>query len=113
MGDRLLSVDGHPLNGVTLTEAQNKLRATASPLSLLCVQYDVSVMSRVRAAQGPLLVEIDGPQCNNLGLELVNTPDNSAVVIGHVKTGSIAERSVSANLNSPSVKRLSEVPYEI
>lgn len=96
----MLSVDGHPLNGVSLTEAQNKLRATSSPLSLLCVQYDVSVMSRVRSAQGPLLVEIDGPQCNNLGLELVNTPDNSAVVIGHVKTGSIAERLVCRSYSS-------------
>lgn len=94
VGDRLLSVDGHPLSGVTLPEAQSRLRATASPLSLLCVEYDVSIMSHIRAAQGPLLVEIEGPQSHSLGLELVNTPDNSAVVIGHVQAGSIAERLV-------------------
>ncbi|XP_046673224.1 glutamate receptor-interacting protein 2 isoform X2 [Homalodisca vitripennis] len=92
VGDRLLSVDGHQLSSVTLSEAQARLRATASPMSMLCIEYDVSMMSGVRAAQGPLLVEIDGPHCHSLGLELVNTPDNSAVVIGHVKTGSIAER---------------------
>lgn len=91
----MLSVDGHPLSGVTLPEAQSRLRATASPLSLLCVEYDVSIMSHIRAAQGPLLVEIEGPQSHSLGLELVNTPDNSAVVIGHVQAGSIAERLVS------------------
>lgn len=85
-------MDGHSLLGVTLTEAQNKLRTMSSPLSVVCVEYDVSVMSRVRAAPGPLLVEVEGPHCHNLGLDLVNTPDNSAVVIGHVKIGSIAER---------------------
>ncbi|XP_054275201.1 glutamate receptor-interacting protein 1-like [Macrosteles quadrilineatus] len=92
VGDRLISVDGHTLSSVSLSEAQNRLRATTSPISLLCVEYDVNVMSHVRAAQGPLLVEIEGPHCHNLGIELVNTPDNNAVVIGHVKAGSIAER---------------------
>lgn len=92
MGDRLLYVDGRPLSSVTLAEAQNLLRANNSPVSTLGIEYDVSVMTNVRSAQGPLLVEIDAPHCHNLGLDLVNTPDNSAVVIGHIKAGSIAER---------------------
>uniref|UniRef100_A0A1B6DIR9 PDZ domain-containing protein n=1 Tax=Clastoptera arizonana TaxID=38151 RepID=A0A1B6DIR9_9HEMI len=92
VGDRLLSVDGKPLTSVTLSEAQSLLQVNSSPITTLGIEYDVSIMASVRCSQGPLLVEIDAPHCHNLGLDLVNTPDNTTVVIGHIKVGSIAER---------------------
>lgn len=58
----------------------------------LTVQYRVSAADRVGNAASPMLVEVESPRPHQLGLSLTNTINNSAVIVDHVKPGSIAER---------------------
>lgn len=91
VGDHLLSVDGVSLNGLTLAEADAVLRQSDGACRLT-VRYQVSAADRVGNAACPMLVEVESPRPHQLGLSLTNTINNSAVVVDHVKPGSIAER---------------------
>nr|XP_018895877.1 PREDICTED: glutamate receptor-interacting protein 2 [Bemisia tabaci] len=93
VGDRLLAVNGHSLENVCLSEAQEILQSCQDDKNCrLTIEYDVSVMSALRLMGTPLLVEIECPQLYQLGLTFTNTVRNSAILIEDVKVGSIAER---------------------
>ncbi|XP_073977011.1 glutamate receptor interacting protein isoform X1 [Rhodnius prolixus] len=91
VGDRLLAVDGQRLGGLNLAEAQRLLTACGTGrLACLTIEYDISVMDRLRNT-GPLLVEIDrGNEITDLGLSLVDSP--TGVIVSRVRTAGIAER---------------------
>lgn len=91
VGDHLLAVDGVSLNGLTLADADAVLRQSDGACRLT-VRYQVSAADRVGNATCPMLVEVESPRPHQLGLTLTNTINNSAVVVDHVKPGSIAER---------------------
>ncbi|XP_025197808.1 glutamate receptor-interacting protein 2 isoform X3 [Melanaphis sacchari] len=91
VGDHLLAVDGVSLNGLILADADAVLRQSGGACRLT-VRYQVSAAERVGNAACPLLVEVESPRPHQLGLTLTNTINNSAVVVDHVKPGSIAER---------------------
>ncbi|XP_026808783.1 glutamate receptor-interacting protein 2 isoform X2 [Rhopalosiphum maidis] len=91
VGDHLLAVDGVSLNGLILADADAVLRQSDGACRLT-VRYQVSAAERVGNATCPLLVEVESPRPHQLGLSLTNTINNSAVVVDHVKPGSIAER---------------------
>jgi len=93
VGDHVLAVDGVLLNGLTLADADAVLRQSEGACRLT-VRYQVSAADRVGNATCPLLVEVESPRPHQLGLSLTNTINNSAVVVDHVKPGSIAERQV-------------------
>lgn len=91
IGDRLVAVDNQFLSNVTLKEAQTILSdASHGPMTKLCIEYDISVMNDVRQPGVPLLVEVESPRAQDLGLTLVNS--RSSVLVNCVKQGSIAER---------------------
>ncbi|XP_025416585.1 glutamate receptor-interacting protein 2-like isoform X3 [Sipha flava] len=91
VGDHLLAIDGVSLNGLTLADADAVLRQTDGACRLT-IRYQVSAADRVGNAACPMLVEVESPRPHQLGLTLTNTINNSAVVVDHVKPGSIAER---------------------
>uniref|UniRef100_A0A2S2NU89 Glutamate receptor-interacting protein 2 n=1 Tax=Schizaphis graminum TaxID=13262 RepID=A0A2S2NU89_SCHGA len=91
VGDHLLAVDGVSLNGLILADADAVLRQSDGACRLT-VRYQVSAAERVGNTTCPLLVEVESPRPHQLGLSLTNTINNSAVVVDHVKPGSIAER---------------------
>ncbi|XP_050536534.1 glutamate receptor-interacting protein 2-like isoform X2 [Daktulosphaira vitifoliae] len=92
VGDHLLAVDGMSLNGLTLAEADAVLRQSDRACRLT-IRYQMSSAERIGDAINPMLVEVESPRPHQLGLSLTNTLHNSAVVVDHVKPGSIAERS--------------------
>ncbi|XP_014289353.1 glutamate receptor-interacting protein 1 isoform X2 [Halyomorpha halys] len=91
VGDRLLGIDGQRLTGLTLSEAERLLVAPNGGRPVwLSVEYDISIMTAMRAA-GPLLVEIESPSGKtDLGLTLMDSI--SGVIVSSVRTASIAER---------------------
>ncbi|XP_015369600.1 PREDICTED: glutamate receptor-interacting protein 2 [Diuraphis noxia] len=91
VGDHLLAVDGISLNGLILADADAILRQSDGACRLT-VRYQVSAADRVGNTTCPMLVEVESPRPHQLGLTLTNTINNSAVVVDHVKPGSIAER---------------------
>jgi len=91
VGDNLLAVDGVSLNGLILADADAVLRQSDGACRLT-VRYQVSAADRVGNATCPMLVEVESPRPHQLGLTLTNTINNGAVVVDHVKPGSIAER---------------------
>lgn len=87
----MLAVDGMSLNGLTLADADAVLRQSEGACRLT-VRYQVSAADRAGSAACPMLVEVESPRPHQLGLSLTNTINNTAVVVDHVKPGSIAER---------------------
>ncbi|XP_016931749.2 glutamate receptor-interacting protein 1 isoform X1 [Drosophila suzukii] len=73
-GDRLLRVDNVSLIGKTLAEAQQiiKCGGHVSGYTNLTIEYDVSVVQSVEFSMGPLLIEIERPMNDKLGLVLCN-----------------------------------------
>ncbi|KAH8409109.1 hypothetical protein KR009_007609 [Drosophila setifemur] len=73
-GDRLLRVDNISLIGKTLAEAQQiiKCGGHVSGYTNLTIEYDVSVVQSVEFSMGPLLIEIERPMNDKLGLVLCN-----------------------------------------
>ncbi|XP_050101210.1 glutamate receptor-interacting protein 1 [Anopheles aquasalis] len=71
-GDRVLRVDNVSLLNKSLPEAQRILKeeAHASGYTSLTIEYDVSVMQTVELSMGPLLLEIERPLNERLGLIL-------------------------------------------
>ncbi|XP_050430657.1 glutamate receptor-interacting protein 1 isoform X2 [Adelges cooleyi] len=91
VGDHLLAVDGVSLNGLTLAEADAVLRQSDGACRL-SIRYKVSAAERIGDTVNPMMVEVESPRPHQLGLSLTNTINNSAVIVDHVKPGSIAER---------------------
>ncbi|XP_034124627.1 glutamate receptor-interacting protein 1 isoform X3 [Drosophila guanche] len=75
-GDRLLRVDNISLIGKTLAEAQQIIKCGGVHVSggytNLTIEYDVSVVQSVEFSMGPLLIEIERPMNDKLGLVLCN-----------------------------------------
>ncbi|CAG9126851.1 unnamed protein product [Plutella xylostella] len=70
-GDRLLKVDHISLTNKTLSEVHQILQ-TCPQVTSLTIEYDVSIMESVKLATGPLLIEIERPSNEDLGVFLVN-----------------------------------------
>ncbi|XP_049865683.1 glutamate receptor-interacting protein 2 isoform X2 [Pectinophora gossypiella] len=70
-GDRLLKVDHISLTNKTLSEVHNILQ-NCPQVTSLTIEYDVSIMESVKLATGPLLIEIERPCNEDLGLFLTN-----------------------------------------
>ncbi|XP_038210463.1 glutamate receptor-interacting protein 1 isoform X3 [Zerene cesonia] len=70
-GDRLLKVDHISLTNKTLSEVHQILQ-NCPQVTSLTIEYDVSIMESVKLATGPLLIEIERPCNEDLGLFLGN-----------------------------------------
>ncbi|XP_026065271.1 glutamate receptor-interacting protein 1-like isoform X2 [Carassius auratus] len=92
-GDRLLSIDGIRLHGVSHAEAMSILKQCGQEATLL-IEYDVSVMDSVATASGPLLVEVAKSMGSSLGLALSTSMycNKQVIIIDKVKPASIADR---------------------
>ncbi|KAF6198515.1 hypothetical protein GE061_008263 [Apolygus lucorum] len=95
VGDRILAVDGQRLAGMSPKESCDALlRCGTDRPAWLTVEYDVSVMTQLRAV-GRLLIEIEcGPEDelrNEIGLSLIDSPIGE-VIVSRVRVASIAER---------------------
>lgn len=97
----------------TLLEAQQILKGgNASGFTNLTIEYDVSVMQSVEFSMGPLLIEIERPMNDKLGLILSNFPnfqqsDHSsnldevtpaAIYVAGLMAASIADRYIYRTL---------------
>ncbi|XP_041630945.1 glutamate receptor-interacting protein 1 isoform X1 [Drosophila kikkawai] len=96
-GDRLLRVDNVSLIGKTLAEAQQiiKCGGHVSGYTNLTIEYDVSVVQSVEFSMGPLLIEIERPMNDKLGLVLCNyTPAVAASGSGSSTPPSSAQEKI-------------------
>ncbi|TDH10399.1 hypothetical protein EPR50_G00075040 [Perca flavescens] len=92
-GDRVLSVDGMPLNREKHADALTMLMQSGQE-ALFLIEYDVSVMEAVQQASGPLLVEIVKGPSASLGISLTTTIYRSkqVIIIDKIKAASVVER---------------------
>ncbi|KAM9752265.1 glutamate receptor-interacting protein 2-like isoform 2-T2 [Menidia menidia] len=92
-GDRVLSIDGMPLNRERHAEALTMLMQSSQE-ALFLIEYDISVMEAVQQASGPLLVEIVKGPSANLGISLSTTIYRSkqVIIIDKIKPASVVER---------------------
>ncbi|XP_004525107.1 glutamate receptor-interacting protein 1 [Ceratitis capitata] len=93
-GDRLLRLDNLSLIGKTLAEAQQiiKCGGHVSGYTNLTVEYDVSVVQSVEFSMGPLLIEIERPMNDKLGLVLCNYP--AASHMDHTKIDEVSAAGI-------------------
>ncbi|XP_044067762.1 glutamate receptor-interacting protein 2-like isoform X1 [Siniperca chuatsi] len=92
-GDRVLSIDGMPLNREKHADALTMLMQSSQE-ALFLIEYDVSVMEAVQLASGPLLVEIVKGPSASLGISLTTTIYRSkqVIIIDKIKAASVVER---------------------
>ncbi|CAL1605633.1 unnamed protein product [Knipowitschia caucasica] len=92
-GDRLLSIDGMPLNREKHADALTVLMQSAQE-ALFLIEYDVSVMEAVQQASGPLLVEIVRGASSSLGISLTTALYRSkqVIIIDKIRPASVVER---------------------
>ncbi|XP_038578271.1 glutamate receptor-interacting protein 2a isoform X2 [Micropterus salmoides] len=92
-GDRVLSIDGMPLNREKHADALTMLMQSSQE-ALFLIEYDVSVMEAVQQASGPLLVEIVKGLSASLGISLTTTIYRSkqVIIIDKIKAASVVER---------------------
>ncbi|XP_060931185.1 glutamate receptor-interacting protein 2-like [Limanda limanda] len=92
-GDRVLSIDGMPLNREKHADALTMLMQSGQE-ALFLIEYDVSVMEAVQQASGPLLVEIVKGPSASLGISLTTTIYRSkqVIIIDKIKAASVVER---------------------
>ncbi|XP_041859909.1 glutamate receptor-interacting protein 2a isoform X2 [Melanotaenia boesemani] len=92
-GDRVLSIDGMPLNRERHADALTMLMQSGQE-ALFLIEYDVSVMEAVQQASGPLLVEIVKGSSASLGISLTTTTYRSkqVIIIDKIKPASVVER---------------------
>uniref|UniRef100_A0A4W6E3K4 Glutamate receptor interacting protein 2a n=1 Tax=Lates calcarifer TaxID=8187 RepID=A0A4W6E3K4_LATCA len=92
-GDRVLSIDGMPLNREKHADALTMLMQSGQE-ALFLIEYDVSVMEAVQQASGPLLVEIVKGPSASLGISLTTTIYRSkqVIIIDKIKPASVVER---------------------
>ncbi|KAK1898525.1 Glutamate receptor-interacting protein 2 [Dissostichus eleginoides] len=93
VGDRVVSVDGMPLNREKHADSLTMLMQSGQE-ALFLIEYDVSVMEAVQRASGPLLVEIVKGPSSSLGISLTTTIYRSkqVIIIDKIKAGSVVER---------------------
>eukprot|EP00064_Thunnus_orientalis_P002212 superscaffoldBa00000154_g2219 len=91
--DRVLSIDGMPLNREKHADALTMLMQSGQE-ALFLIEYDVSVMEAVQQASGPLLVEIVKGPSASLGISLTTTIYRSkqVIIIDKIKAASVVER---------------------
>ncbi|XP_020560391.1 glutamate receptor-interacting protein 2 isoform X3 [Oryzias latipes] len=91
-GDRVLSIDGMPLNRERHADALTMLMQSGQE-ALFLIEYDVSVMA-VQQASGPLLVEIVKGSSASLGISLTTATykNKQVIVIDKIKPASVVER---------------------
>uniref|UniRef100_A0A3B4ZAK8 Glutamate receptor-interacting protein 2-like n=1 Tax=Stegastes partitus TaxID=144197 RepID=A0A3B4ZAK8_9TELE len=89
-GDRVLSIDGMPLNRERHADALTMLMQSGQE-ALFLIEYDVSA---VQQASGPLLVEIVKGLSASLGISLTTTIYRSkqVIIIDKIKAASVVER---------------------
>uniref|UniRef100_A0A3B4BFC7 PDZ domain-containing protein n=1 Tax=Periophthalmus magnuspinnatus TaxID=409849 RepID=A0A3B4BFC7_9GOBI len=89
-GDRLLSIDGMPLNREKHADALTVLMQSAQE-ALFLIEYDVSA---VQQASGPLLVEIVRGLSSSLGISLTTAiyRNKQVIIIDKIKPASVVER---------------------
>uniref|UniRef100_A0A8C4HL50 Glutamate receptor interacting protein 2a n=1 Tax=Dicentrarchus labrax TaxID=13489 RepID=A0A8C4HL50_DICLA len=92
-GDRVLSIDGMPLNREKHADALTMLMQSGQE-ALFLIEYDVSVMEAVQQASGPLLVEIVKSHSASLGISLTTTiyRNKQVIIIDKIKPASVVER---------------------
>ncbi|XP_035988669.1 glutamate receptor-interacting protein 2 isoform X1 [Fundulus heteroclitus] len=92
-GDRVLSIDGMPLNRERHADALTMLMQSGQE-ALFLIEYDVSVMEAVQQASGPLLVEIAKGPSASLGISLTTTiyRGKQVIIIDKIKPAGVAER---------------------
>uniref|UniRef100_A0A8C7X0C4 Glutamate receptor interacting protein 2a n=1 Tax=Oryzias sinensis TaxID=183150 RepID=A0A8C7X0C4_9TELE len=92
-GDRVLSIDGMPLNRERHADALTMLMQSGQE-ALFLIEYDVSVMEAVQQASGPLLVEIVKGSSASLGISLTTATykNKQVIVIDKIKPASVVER---------------------
>ncbi|XP_046896983.1 glutamate receptor-interacting protein 2-like isoform X1 [Hypomesus transpacificus] len=92
-GDRVLSMDGMPLNREKHADALTMLMQCGQE-ALFLIEYDISVMEAVQQASGPLLVEIvKGPSaCLGVSLTTSLYRNKQVIVIDKIKPASVVER---------------------
>ncbi|XP_044208177.1 glutamate receptor-interacting protein 2-like isoform X3 [Thunnus albacares] len=91
--DRVLSIDGMPLNREKHADALTMLMQSGQE-ALFLIEYDVSVMEAVQQASGPLLVEIVKGPSASLGISLTTMIYRSkqVIIIDKIKAASVVER---------------------
>uniref|UniRef100_A0A8C5DH36 Glutamate receptor-interacting protein 2-like n=1 Tax=Gouania willdenowi TaxID=441366 RepID=A0A8C5DH36_GOUWI len=92
-GDRVLNIDGMPLNRERHADAVAMLMQSGQE-ALFLIEYDVSVMDSVQQASGPLLVEIVKGVSSSLGISLSTTiyRNKQVIIIDKIKPASVVER---------------------
>uniref|UniRef100_A0A665T9N9 Glutamate receptor interacting protein 2a n=1 Tax=Echeneis naucrates TaxID=173247 RepID=A0A665T9N9_ECHNA len=92
-GDRVLSIDGMPVNREKHADALTMMMQSGQE-ALFLIEYDVSVMEAVQQASGPLLVEIVKGPSAGLGISLTTTIYRSkqVIIIDKIKAASVVER---------------------
>ncbi|KAM6977037.1 glutamate receptor-interacting protein 2-like isoform 2-T2 [Aplochiton taeniatus] len=92
-GDRVLSMDGMPLNREKHADALTILMQ-CSQEALFLIEYDVSVMEAVHQASGPLLVEIVKGPATSLGVSLTTAMyrNKQVIIVDKIKPASVVER---------------------
>ncbi|XP_064605034.1 glutamate receptor-interacting protein 1-like isoform X3 [Liolophura sinensis] len=92
-GDRILAVNGYHVTHLSLSEAMVLLNQCGREATFL-FEYDVSVMSAVQNATGPLLVEIDKTPGSSLGIDLSQSSyqNRRCVCVDRIKPASVADR---------------------
>ncbi|CAB1329274.1 unnamed protein product [Coregonus sp. 'balchen'] len=92
-GDRVLSIDGMPLNREKHADALTMLMQSSQE-ALFLIEYDVSLMESVQQASGPLLVEIMKCPAASLGVSLATAVyrNKQVIVIDKIKQASVVER---------------------
>ncbi|XP_076022380.1 glutamate receptor-interacting protein 2-like [Genypterus blacodes] len=97
-GDRVLSIDGMPLNREKHADALTMLMQSSQE-ALFLIEYDVSVMEAVQHASGPLLVEIVRGSSASLGIGLTTAIYRSkqVIIIDKIKSASVVERCGALN----------------
>uniref|UniRef100_A0A8C8JIQ8 PDZ domain-containing protein n=1 Tax=Oncorhynchus tshawytscha TaxID=74940 RepID=A0A8C8JIQ8_ONCTS len=98
-GDRVLSVDGMPLNREKHADTLTMLMQ-CSQEALFLIEYDVSVMESVQQASGPLLVEIVKCPAASLGVSLATAVyrNKQVIIIDKIKQASVVERCGALHL---------------
>ncbi|XP_072305830.1 glutamate receptor-interacting protein 2a isoform X1 [Eucyclogobius newberryi] len=99
VGDRVLSIDGMPLNREKHADALTVLMQSAQE-ALFLIEYDVSVMEAVQQASGPLLVEIVRGLSSSLGISLTTAiyRGKQVIIIDKIKPASVVERCGALNV---------------
>uniref|UniRef100_A0A914GU04 PDZ domain-containing protein n=1 Tax=Globodera rostochiensis TaxID=31243 RepID=A0A914GU04_GLORO len=100
VGDRLLAINGVPVQECTLAAALNVLRSgSLSGHLLLNVEYDVCLLTSLRRLVGPLLLEIEKVPGIDFGIELdirhiysSGRIKRRAVIVKRIVPASIADR---------------------